>query len=72
MEYKVELNRFKDAFTVMQRLYLVTIIRISLLGVIMISPVLASTVFLEYFDSRECFETKEFLSSAEANQEYDR
>jgi len=56
----------------MKRLYLVAIIGITLVGVIMIPSMLTGIVFHEYFYAKECFDTKEFQSRAEAEQEYDR
>ena len=56
----------------MRKIQLVAIIGISLVAVIMIPPGLTTTVFAGYFDSRECFETKEFVSRAEGEKEYER
>ena len=56
----------------MRKIQLVAIIGISLVAIIMIPPGLTTTVFAGYFDSRECFETKEFVSRAEGEKEYDR
>jgi len=56
----------------MRRLQLGAIIGITLVGVIMIPPVLGGTMFPEYYDEKMCFETKEFLNRAEADLEYSK
>ena len=56
----------------MRRLQLAAIIGVSLLGMYLIPSVLASTVFHEFLNERECFEVKAFVDRQKAEQEIER